>query len=968
MSTPALPLLLLLPLCLLGAANPSTFDTAVKPLLQARCVACHGATPQGQLDLRTPESILKGGAAGPVVVPGAPEKSLLIDKVVTRQMPPGKLKLTDAEIDRLRAWIEKDLTAAAPAETKAAITAAVASVTEAEVRAVFQARCVTCHGGLRQEGGLDLRTLASRLKGGKSGPALVPGKPEESLLLKRILNGQMPPDAMAKDLAVELPTPAETEKIRAWIAAGAPGPVAAASPTDALVKEDDRKFWSFQPPKRPAVPTVKAQQLVRNPIDAFVLEKLEAKGLHFSPEADRLTLMRRAYLDLIGLPPTPAEITAYQNDHAADAYERLVDRLLASPHYGERWGQHWLDMAGYADSEGFGQDDGIRPYAWRYRDYVIRSLNADKPYSQFLTEQLAGDEMSDDWKKVKGTAPQEIIDRLAATGFLRTVPDPTNSNERGLIAERMNIVADEVEVLTSSVMGLTVGCARCHNHKYDPIPQRDHYRLSAILQAAYNPYEWKTPNQRELPLALDAERKTVEAENAPIQDALKKIQAQIDLVIQPFRQQAITERLATLPAAVRDDLRAALDTPPEKRDELHRYLVDKFKTTLDISNKDLEKTYPELKARTQKLHVELAAEREKLKPEPHVRVLTDNAEPSVSYLLRRGDPVNYGEPVEAGVPSVLQNPLLKPYQPVSPFPGASGRRLALAQWLTQPQHPLTSRVLVNQLWMRHFGRGIVASVSNFGHSGVAPTHPELLDWLATEFVQQGWSLKKMHRLMLTSQAYRQASVVDSATLAADPENVLLTRMPLHRMDAETLYDSMLTAAGRLDPTMFGSPNDVDIRPDKEVTVKGTPAGFRRSIYVLHRRQTPVSLLDAFDQPAMTPNCTERRRSNVATQALHMMNGSMTWDLARYMAGRVIDEAETDRAKQVELIYLRTYGRTPTPGEVRTGSEAIEEFRKQWPARLATDSGDAPRASSANWLAVANYCHAILNTAEFSFID
>ena len=713
---------------------------------------------------------------------------------------------------------------------------------------------------------------------------------------------------------------------------------------------------------------MKAQRLVRNPIDAFLLEKLEAKGLGYSAEAGRLTLMRRAYLDLIGLPPTPAEIEAYQNDHAPDAYERLVDRLLASPHYGERWGQHWLDMAGYADSEGFGQDDGIRPYAWRYRDYVIRSLNADKPYAQFLTEQLAGDELSEDWKKLKGTAPQDVIDRLAATGFLRTVPDPTNSNERGLIAERMNIVADEVEVLSSSVMGLTVGCARCHNHKYDPIPQRDHYRLSAILQAAYNPYEWKTPSQRELPLALAAERKAVEAENAPVQAELKKIQAQIDLVVQPFRQQAVTERLATLPAGVRDDLRAALDSAPEKRSELQKYLVEKFKTTVEISARELEKSSPELRARTQKLRAELAAERDKLKPEPHVRVLTDNAEPSVSYLLRRGDPVNYGEAVEAGVPGVLQNALLQPYRPVAPFPGASGRRLALARWLTQPGHPLTSRVMVNQRWMRHFGRGIVASVSNFGHSGVPPSHPELLDWLATEFVRQGWSIKAMHRLMMTSQAYRQASVVDSAMLAADPENVLLTRMSLHRMDAETLYDSMLTAAGRLDPAMFGSPVEVDIRPDKEVTVKGTHAGFRRSIYVLHRRQTPVSLLDAFDQPAMTPNCTERRRSNVATQALHMMNGSITWELARYMAGRVIDEAESDRSRQVELVYLRAYGRKPDANEARLGTQAIDAFRQQWPARLASDGGDAPRAASANWLALANYCHTILNTAEFSFID
>jgi mono/diheme cytochrome c family protein len=902
--------------------NAPSFEKDVQPILKAKCVACHGSAPQGKLDLRTVESALKGGASGPVVIPGSAEKSLLLDKVITRQMPPGKVKLTDAEIDHLRAWINKGV---APPVAQA--------VNEYEVRAIFQARCGICHGGLKQEGGLDLRTMASRLKGGKSGPALVPGKPEESLLLKRIVAGQMPPSKLAKDLAVELPTDAETAKIRAWIAAGAPGPEPLAAPTEAVVKETDRKFWSFQPPVRPDVPAVKHQALVRNPIDAFLLQKLEAKSLIYSREADRLALMRRAYLDLIGIPPTPAEIDAYQKDRSTDAYEKLVDRLLASSHYGERWGQHWLDLAGYSDSEGFGQDDGVRPYAWRYRDYVIRSLNADKPYAQFLTEQIAGDELSDDWKHAKATATQAMIDRLAATGFLREVPDPTNSSERGLIAERMDIVAGEVEVLTSSVMGLTVGCARCHNHKYDPIPQRDYYRLSAVLQAAYNPYEWKTPNKRELDLALEDERREVSEHNAPIEVEIKKIEEQLDKAAEPFRAKApVADGAKKVPL-------------PE-----------------------LEKMFPELAVIAKPLTTQLNAQKAKLKTKPHVRVLTDNDQTSTSYLLRRGDPVGFGDPVEPGVPSVLMNISLKPYKPESPFPGATGRRLALARWLTQPNHPLTARVMVNQMWMRHFGRGIVATVSNFGHSGVPPSHPELLDWLATEFVQSGWSMKQMHRLMVTSEAYRQTSRTDAGVMAADPENILVTRMTMRRMDAETLYDSLLTASGELDPTPYGAPSEVTVHEDKEVTVKATKAGLRRNIYTLHRRQTPVSLLDAFDQPAMTPNCTERRRSNVATQALHMMNGTMTWDLARYMAGRVIDESDGSRARQIEVAYLRVFGRPPSDAETRTGLEAIDEFRKQWPARLASDHSDAPRAETSNWLALANYCHALLNSAEFSFID
>ena len=943
--------------CPLAAAPPPGFEGDVLPILQAKCVMCHGTAPQGKLDLRSQQAILNGGASGPVVVPGESAKSLLLTKVVTRQMPPGNVKLTEAEIDQIRTWIDKGLAPAAPV-----------TVSEHEVRAIFQVRCVLCHGSGDRKGGLDMRTVASRLKGGKSGPGLVPGKPEESLIYQRIVKGQMPPDKLAKDLAVELPTASETEKIRAWIAAGAPGPEAIVLPPDATVKDADRQFWSFQPPKRPAVPEVKNQALVRNPIDAFLLEKLEAKGLRYSREADRLALMRRAYLDVTGIPPTPTEIDAYRKDQSADAYEKLVDHLLASPRYGERWGQHWLDLAGYSDSEGFGQDDGVRPSAWRYRDYVIRSLNADKPYTRFITEQIAGDEMSDDWKNAKGAAPQEIIDRLAATGFLRTVPDPTDSNERGLIAERMNVLADEVEVLTSSVMGITVGCARCHNHKYDPIPQRDYYRLSAILQGAYDPYEWKGPKKRELDLATEAERKSVAERNAPLQAEIKRIQQQIGEATEPFRTQAVDEAIAALPSEIRAEVRAVADTPADKRTEAQRTLAEKYKSALEFSDQELSRKYSELRTKTQALQKDLGAAREKLAPPPRVRVLADNLEPSQSYLLQRGDPVGFGDPVEPGVPGVLQGAALKPFAPVPPFAGTSGRRLALANWLTQPNHPLTARVMVNQMWLRHFGRGIVASVSNFGRSGVPPSHPALLDWLATEFVAQGWSMKSMHRLMLTSQAYRQTSRVDEALIAADPENTLLSRMPLQRMDAETLYDSLMSVAGRLDSTLFGPPSEVDVRPDKEVVVKPTTAGFRRSIYVLHRRQTPVSLLDAFDQPAMTPNCTERRRSNVATQALHMMNGSMSWDLARYMAGRVIDEAGADTSKQIESIYLRAFSRRPAPDEVVEGQRAIAEFRNSWPARLAKDNGEAPREAAAGWLALANYCHALLNSAEFSFID
>ncbi|MSV30687.1 MAG: DUF1549 domain-containing protein, partial [Bryobacterales bacterium] len=461
-------------LLLAAVTSPPVFEKDVLPIFAAKCIVCHGEkTPQGGLDLRSPDAVVKGGIHGSSVAPGASAKSLLIDKLITRTMPPGPEKLADAEIARIRDWIDRTLK---PPE----------QVTEHDVLPIVQIRCVACHGKRKQEGGLDLRTVASRLKGGKSGPAVIPGKPEESLLIKRIVSGDMPPAKLQLEYSVRPPTESEVARLRIWIAQGAregdPRETAAVDGEDRLVSDKDRQFWAFQPPKRPAVPSVKAAQRVKNPIDAFLLARLETKGLSFSQEADKAKLMRRAYLDLTGLPPTAAQRDEFLNDSRPDAYERLVDRLLESPRYGERWGQHWLDLAGYSDSEGFGQDDGVRRFAWRYRDYVIRSLNSDKPYSEFVREQIAGDELADYTKP--GPMTQERLDRLAATGFLRTTPDPTNAPERGFIAERLNIVADEVEVLTSSVMGLTVGCARCHNHKYDPIPQRDYYRLSAILQSA----------------------------------------------------------------------------------------------------------------------------------------------------------------------------------------------------------------------------------------------------------------------------------------------------------------------------------------------------------------------------------------------------------------------------------------------------------------------------------------------------
>jgi mono/diheme cytochrome c family protein len=828
---------------LLGAAD---YPEAI---IRANCLACHsGAAAQAGLDLSTAELALKGGKAGPAFKPGSAESSLMVAKIVGGSMPPGK-KLAPEQIAAIRKWIDEEKPVRA-------------GVTEADVIPIFQMRCVTCHGKRKQEGGLDLRTQASRLKGGKSGPALVPGKPEESLVMKRITAGEMPPPKLLFEAFVRPPSSEEVETLKAWIAVGMPPapqlPVIEEKFTDA-----QRGWWSFQPPRRPAVP-----KLAAHPIDAFLL----AKNQRFAPPAERMALMRRVYLDLTGLLPTAKQVLDYQADTRPGAYEHLVDTLLTTPAYAERWAKIWLDAAGYADSEGIIHEDRLRPQAWRYRDAVIRAFERDEPYDQFLTTQLAGDELAD--YRTNKTPSQQDIDRVASTGFLRMVPDGTYSPANGSVAERMNVIADEIEVLGSAVLGLTVGCARCHNHKYDPIPQRDYYRLGAILQSSYDPYDWVKPTERNLEFALAAEREVVEKHNAPIEAEIKQL-----------------------------------------KDE---------------------------KA--------IAAAKAKLKPKPDIRALYDmGGEPSPVFLLKRGEAQQLGERVEPQVPAVLKRADLKSYEPAPPFEGTTGRRLALARWLTQPNHPLTARVMVNRLWRYHFGRGIVETMSNFGKTGSPPTHAELLDWLAVEFVESGWSMKKMHRLMVTSQAYRQS-------------------MPPRRMDAEQLHDSMLLATGRLSAERFGPPVPVEKTPSGEVVEKASRDQWRRGIYLLQRRTTPVTLLEAFDLPAMSPNCTERAHSTVSTQALEMRNSPVVIEHARYLAGRLLDEFSGNPARQIDEVYLRTVSRQPTADESARATAAIARLEREWLSHLNEQKATAPHAVTARWYALGDFVHAMLSSAEFIYVD
>ncbi len=965
------------------------FETHVAPILKEHCHACHGpGIQQAELDLQSRDTILVGGKAGPAIVPADPDASLLMQKIAAGSMPPGDVKLGGDQIHLIRTWIETG--ALSEGQALAADHAYVgARVSPRKIKVgTLNLKCLLCHGRRRQEGGLDIRTRDSLLRGGVSGPAIVPGKPEESLLIQRIVSEEMPPEEHQSRLSYRPVTSSELQELRRWIADGAPfeeeppRPVRPAS--DPLVSEDDRQFWSFRPPTRPPIPVVLGQDLVRTPIDAFLLAKLEARDLSFSPEAERLTLMRRAYFDTVGLPPSPDEVEAFLADEDPRAYERLVDRLLESPRHGEHWARRWLDAAGYSDSEGQADADAIRPHAWRYRDWVIRALNADKPYDRFLTEQVAGDELFD-YKARTPPLSAEERDLLVATGFLRMGPDGTYSVSQGFVGERMTVVADQLRILTSTVMGMTIGCARCHDHKYDPVPQRDYYRLSAVLRSAYDPYDWLSPN--EVGVGPDADwnesntrmllgvpsHEIEEADrfNAPIHKEISRLERDLESLTAPLRDQLQDQKLVEIPEDLRADIRKSLDTRPEERTEIQKYLAARFGSALEVSSDELREHFPEYRQQAIEIETEILKTKRRLRPKPRIRALFDmGGEPTPVHVLFRGNHRDPGPLVDPGVPSVLGDGL-EPYRVEKPpwTTGTSGRRLALAKWLVQPKHPLTARVRVNWIWQHYFGHGIVQSQGNFGRTGTPPTHPELLDWLATEFVASGWSLKAIHRLILTSAAYRQSSIYDRTRHGSDPDNILLSRFPLRRLDGDAIRDSILSVSGRLNNTPFGPPDDIEERPDGEVVAKDSPDGMRRSVYLLQRRSKPLTMLESFDAPQLRPNCLRRTHSTVPSQALQMMNSETLRTSSRFMAGRVIDVVGDDPATQVERVYLAALSRSPTNRERAAGVSALARMTEGWIRQL--DEGPPPmepKQPRARWLALATLCHTVLNSAEFLYID
>lgn len=629
--------------------------------------------------------------------------------------------------------------------------------------------------------------------------------------------------------------------------------------TVSKVPAKDQKHWAFQPLQRPSVPTHNSKQRARNPIDAFVLAQLNAKGLSPNPPASKQDLIRRATYDLTGLPPSPSEVEAFVADNSPRAWESLINRLLASPHYGEKWGRHWLDLVRFAESNSY-ERDGVKPHAWRYRDYVIRSFDADKPYDRFLREQLAGDEFA-----------EPDADAIIATGFYRLGIWDDEPADRELA--RYDALDDIVATTGQVFLGLTVDCARCHNHKLDPIPQRDYYRLLAFFQN-----------------------------------------------ITPFHNGGPTDEIPIVTA-----------TAKKRTDENRTPNLGTAKPDSTSTDKALAVTETSVK-------------------------------PMETFLLLRGNPVMKGERVEPGFPEALGSP-----EPVFPKPSPSskttGRRTVLANWIASPANPLTARVMANRIWQYHFGRGLVRSPNNFGLQGDAPTHRELLDWLASEFIAQGWRLKPLHRLIMLSDAYRMSSKGSDNALKADPMNDSLWRFDMRRLTAEEIRDSILAISGSLDSKMFGPGVFVEI--PKEVLAGQSQPGNgwgkspeseqgRRSIYIHAKRSLLTPILENFDL-AETDRSTPVRFVTVQpTQALSMLNSDFLNRQAELFAARLRQEAGPDLRDEIRLALFLVTSRTPTELEIDRGMNLVKE--------LVAKENDAPAT------ALKNFCLMALNLSEMIYLD
>ena len=831
---------------------------------------------------------------------------------------------------------------------------------ETQIRPILKAHCWHCHGEETElKGGLDARFVRTLQAGGESGPALVPGSHDSSLIWQRIQSGDMPPGEK------KLSAP-EILLLQRWIDAGAPllRPEPEAIAPGALLSDEDRLHWAFQPIVQPPIPQVQQGEPYRNPIDAFLFAKLQQHGLTFSPEADRETLIRRVTFDLTGLPPTPEAIEQFLADQSPEAWNTVVDNLLNSPAYGERWGRHWLDAGGYADSEGYTEKDPERPWAWKYRDYVIRSLNADKPWNQFLVEQLAGDELLT--PPLQDLSPEQA-DLLTATGFLRMAPDGTADGGVDQPLARNDVIAETIKTVSTSLLGLSVGCAQCHQHRYDPITQEDYYRLRAVFEPAFDTSSWRAPAARLISLWSAETRQAATAVDQELSEISKRRTEELDGIV----KDTFERELQKLPADRHAAAREARETPAAKRSPEQQALIREF-PFLNVDRGSVYLYLPDRLTGFNKKWDETTASTKARRPADDLVMCLTEVPGKIppTHVFFRGDHQQPRQAVEPAELTVLQRTAALPAD--DPGLPTSGRRLAWARQLTDGSHPLTARVLVNRFWMHHFGRGIVSTPGDFGVRGEHPTHPELLDWLAAEFMKQNWSLKTLHRLILTSTAWKQSTVRRAELDAVDPDNRLLGRMHIRRLEAEAVRDALLAISGQLNTAMYGkpapvSPDDVGqfvIAVDTRDSA-GRPTGkvealngqdLRRSIYVQVRRSMPLGVLEPFDLPRMTPNCESRNSSTSPAQALLMLNNSFPAQQAELLAAR-LQAATPDTSAQIQLAWKHIFARSPNPDDIAAAMSFLTET-------AATPADTATPASTP----LGRLCHALFCTNGFLYID
>ncbi|PYV40174.1 MAG: hypothetical protein DMG09_07385 [Acidobacteria bacterium] len=768
-----------------------------------------------------------------------------------------------------------------------------AAVFSFQIAPVLQTNCAGCHGGSVAQGGFSMASFDSVLRGGKHGSALTPGSASQSLLMQYVRGEKIPRMPLGSQLPAEI-----IEQLAQAI--NGMRPLTDARPADAHWE------WLLTKPKASPLPAVKDAGWVRNPVDAFVLGKLEQKGLLPAPPASRRALIRRLYFDLIGLPPSPEEVKQFVEDHDSAAWDKLIDRLLADPRYGERWGRHWLDVVRYAESDGFAVDTE-RPTAWRYRDYVIRSFNSDKPYDLFIKEQLAGDELRDE-QPAEGARSE----RLVSLGFLRMATWEADATSKQQLRQDF---LNEITGTTASVfLGLTAGCSQCHNHKYDPIPQRDFYRLQAFFAAT---------GVDEVPAPF------IEAENPREMKRLyRHYEDEVELAKEELerRKEQLKMRFMESKKLKADD--AAVTEFLRELNVANAFFQERGDP---IFKEDVWKNYLSAKDKLQYLNEHLQRYR------PVAYAVKDLVPPDVpgipaTHLLVAGELSSKGEETEPGFLQCISGTS----EPAKiPFAGgSSGRRLALAEWIASPENPLTPRVMVNRIWQYHFGEGLVRTASDFGKNGAHPAHPELLDWLATQFVERKWSIKAMHRLMLASSAYQQSTAHPEWKRYADldPDNELLWRMNWTRLDAEVLRDTLLLLSGRLNPArggpgvFFQAPADVAEGFEFFKWFPSSPEQQRRrTIYTFQRRSVVNPMLEVFDVANMNASCSRRNVTTVAPQALTLMNGELTNREAIHFAARILREAGKDPERQLERAFWLVLSPPPSETEREQSLKMLARF-------------------------------------------